>query len=133
MSGALYESILVVEINSIGAEILCRIVPVAKERFVVRCLFGTSGLASEVLALRLVVKALARDTLLNVRNPDKGRMGVSFPSTVGWGQPGCSSVRRHWIGADDQEYLHEYLRTLRSLRQLRLEGVVEWMIVCASD
>jgi len=41
MSGALYESMFVVEMSSIGAEILCLIVPEAERVcFVVRDLFG---------------------------------------------------------------------------------------------
>jgi hypothetical protein len=51
----------VVETSSNGAEILCRIVPDAKERFVVRFLRGISGVTSAVLTLRLVVNALERD------------------------------------------------------------------------
>lgn len=39
-SGALYESMLVVLSNSIGPEILCRIVPGAKDFFVVRLRSG---------------------------------------------------------------------------------------------
>jgi len=54
----------VVEINSIGAEILCLIVP-EKECLVVIDLLGMSAVASALaLALRLVVKALESDILL---------------------------------------------------------------------
>lgn len=65
MSGALYESIFVVEMSSMGAEILCLIVPEEKECFVVRDLFGISGAVSLALDL-LVVNALERDILLNL-------------------------------------------------------------------
>lgn len=61
MSGALYESIFVVEMSSTGAEILCLMVPDEKECFVVRFLRGISGEYSEALADLLVVKALDRD------------------------------------------------------------------------
>lgn len=55
----------VVEINSIGAEILCLIVP-EMECLVVIDLLGMLGMASALdLALRLVVKALERDILPN--------------------------------------------------------------------
>jgi hypothetical protein len=77
MSGALYESIFVVEMSSIGAEILCLIVPeVEKECFVVRDLFGISGVLSlPPLDLR-VVKALERDIFADLAanvtyGPDK--------------------------------------------------------------
>jgi len=67
ISGALYESIFVVEMSSIGAEILCLIVPEEeKECFAVRDLFGISGVLSlPPLDLR-VVKALARDIFSNM-------------------------------------------------------------------
>jgi len=61
MSGALYDSIFVVEMSSIGAEILCLIVP-ENECFVVIDRFGIPEVASaETLALRRVVKALESD------------------------------------------------------------------------
>lgn len=69
MSGALYESMLVVERSSTGAEILCRMVP-WKECLVVRARCGKSGVAeededveerSETLRFLLVVKALESD------------------------------------------------------------------------
>jgi hypothetical protein len=55
---------LVVETSSSGAEILCRMVPDAKERLVVRLRRGISGTTSVVLAFRLVVNALERDMFL---------------------------------------------------------------------
>jgi len=62
MSGALYESMFVVEISSNGAEIFCcRIVPDAKECLVVRLRWGMSTATSEGFLLRLVVKALESD------------------------------------------------------------------------
>jgi hypothetical protein len=68
----LYESIFVVEMSSIGAEILCLIVP-EKECFAVRDRFGMSGvLPLPPLDLR-VVKALERDILENLaKNVDYG-------------------------------------------------------------
>lgn len=64
MSGALYESIFVVEISSTGAEILCRIVPAGYACFVVKLRCGTFGDASsEVFVRFLVVKARDRDIL----------------------------------------------------------------------
>jgi hypothetical protein len=52
----------VVEINSIGAEILCRIVPAGN--FVVKERFGIAGTDSvSLFACLLVVKALERDIL----------------------------------------------------------------------
>lgn len=60
MSGALYESIFVVEMSSIGAEILCLIVP-ENECFAVSDLFGISGVLSLPPLDLLVVKALERD------------------------------------------------------------------------
>jgi len=54
----------VVEINSIGADILCIRAP--RENFVVRLRLGVSVTVSELLAWRLVVKALERDILRNV-------------------------------------------------------------------
>lgn len=51
-----------VEINSIGAEILCRIVPVGN--FVVKERFGIAGIDSvSFFACLLVVNALERDIL----------------------------------------------------------------------
>jgi hypothetical protein len=53
---------LVVEINSIGAEILCRIVPV--ENLVVKERFGMAGTDSvSFFACLLVVKALDKDII----------------------------------------------------------------------
>ncbi len=61
ISGALYESMFVVEMSSTGAEILCLIVP-ENECFVVIDRFGIPEVASaEPLVLRLVVKALESD------------------------------------------------------------------------
>ncbi len=60
ISGALYESIFVVEMSSIGAEILCLIVP-EKECFAVRDLFGMSDVLPLPPLDLLVVKALERD------------------------------------------------------------------------
>jgi len=77
MSGALYESIFVVEMSSIGAEILCLIVPEAeKECFVVRDLLGISGVLSLPPRDLLVVKALDRDIFADMAanvtyGPDK--------------------------------------------------------------
>jgi len=50
-----------VEMSSIGAEILCLIVPGGKEYFVVKLLFGISGRLSEACLVRRVVKARDRD------------------------------------------------------------------------
>lgn len=62
MSGALYESMFVVEINSSGAEIFCcRRVPDGKECLVVKLLFGRSTATSEGFLPRLVVNARERD------------------------------------------------------------------------
>lgn len=61
MSGALYDSIFVVDMSSIGAEILCLIVPEGKECFAVKLLFGISDMLPGAFALFLVVKALERD------------------------------------------------------------------------
>jgi len=58
-SGALYESMFVVEINSIGPEILFLIVP--KVCFVVVLLLGMLSAGSCDLALRLEVNARERD------------------------------------------------------------------------
>jgi len=77
ISGALYESIFVVEMSSIGAEILCLIVPEEeKECFAVRDLFGISGVLSLPPLDLLVVKALERDIFANMAGkvtygPDK--------------------------------------------------------------
>lgn len=57
-SGALYESIFVVDRSSTGAEIFICLSEDPKECFVVRFLLSA---ASSILALRLVVKALERD------------------------------------------------------------------------
>lgn len=54
----MYESIFVVEMSSIGAEILCLIVPL---NLVVMDLFGTTGVPSEEALARRVVKALDND------------------------------------------------------------------------
>jgi len=67
ISGALYESIFVVEMSSIGAEILCLIVPEEeKECFAVRDRFGISGVLSLPPLDLLVVKALERDIFANM-------------------------------------------------------------------
>jgi hypothetical protein len=58
MSGALYESIFVVEMSSMGAEILCRIVPPV---LIVLDRFGISGVASTEALARRVVNALDKD------------------------------------------------------------------------
>lgn len=58
MSGALYESMLVVEMSSMGPEILCRIVP---PDLIVFDLFGISGVASVEALARRVVNALDND------------------------------------------------------------------------
>jgi len=62
MSGALYESIFVVEISSIGPEILLLTVPEAK-CFVVKLLEGMIAAASEFEAplFLFIVKALESD------------------------------------------------------------------------
>lgn len=96
----------VVEINSIGAEILCRMVPAAKDRFEVRDRFGTSGMASVVLAVRLVVKALDKDILRYSKirvEADKRKTGrTSFLLSVFVGDGsgvkcGCASVCQHQL------------------------------------
>lgn len=81
----------VVETSSNGAEILCRIVPIANDRFV-RFLFGISEVESTDLALRLVVKALERDIFARYPvGPDKDRRlfsqrrRVSSESEWEWG------------------------------------------------
>lgn len=60
MSGALYDSMFVVEINSTGAEILFLIVPGGNECLLVKLRFGTGVEVSEDFAPRLVVNALER-------------------------------------------------------------------------
>jgi hypothetical protein len=68
---------LVVEMSSIGAEILCLIVPEEdNECFVVRDLFGSSGALSFAALDFLVVKALEIDIFANMaakvtNGPDK--------------------------------------------------------------
>lgn len=57
MSGALYESMFVVEMSSIGAEILCLMPP----DLTVIDLFGMSEVASAEALARRVVKALDSD------------------------------------------------------------------------
>ena len=61
MSGALYESIFVVEISSTGADILSRMEPAF---LVVKLRFGIGGDISAGLTARLVVKALERLDIL---------------------------------------------------------------------
>jgi len=62
MSGALYDSMFVVDISSNGAEIFCcRSVPDVNECLVVRLLCGMSAATSEGFLFRLVVNALERD------------------------------------------------------------------------
>ena len=68
---------MVVEMSSIGAEILCLIVPEEdNECFAVRDLFGISGILSLAALDFLVVKALERDIFANMAakityGPDK--------------------------------------------------------------
>jgi len=87
MSGALYESIFVVEMSSRGAEILCLIVPEEeKECFVVRDRFGISGVLPLPPLDLLVVKALERDISTKMvakitYGPDKMGKGALLPST----------------------------------------------------
>lgn len=64
ISGALQEIIFVVEINSIGADILGRIEPLAKDRFTVRLLVGPEGAESDDFRDLITVSALARDILV---------------------------------------------------------------------
>lgn len=78
MSGALYESILVVERSSTGAEILCLMVPAEKECFLeVRLLCGRSAKPSLDFVGLLVVKALERDI-----SAECGRMAASGPGKM---------------------------------------------------
>jgi len=78
MSGALYESMLVVERSSIGAEILFLIDPWIG-RFVVKALCGRSGVEevgerSETLRARRVVNALDSDILnKSTQDPSRGK------------------------------------------------------------
>ena len=80
----------VVERSSTGAEILTCLREDPKECLVVRFLLSS---ASSILALRLVVKALERDILLNRLKVDAERGSVYCPPTKllmgceGWGQP----------------------------------------------
>lgn len=64
ISGALYESILVVDTSSTGAEILCLIVP-AGNCFVVMLRWGSGADISGIFD-RFVVKARARDIFADV-------------------------------------------------------------------
>lgn len=64
MSGALYDSIFVVDTSSTGAEILCLIVP-AGNCFVVILRWGSGADISDNFD-RLVVKARARDIFADV-------------------------------------------------------------------
>jgi len=91
MSGALYESIFVVESNSTGADILCRIVPEGYACLVVRLLCGTEPAPASAWALLLlVVKALEREDMVAVcgrplGDPIRAREGRKrvSPSTDG--------------------------------------------------
>jgi len=92
MSGALYESIFVVEMSSTGAEILCLIVPDEKECFVVRFLRGMSGKCSDTLAALLVVKALERDIFA-----EYGRIVTFGPGKLDTGSSSSFHQRDRWL------------------------------------
>jgi hypothetical protein len=76
MSGALYESIFVVDTSSTGAEILCLIVP-AGNCFVVMLRWGSGADISGIFD-RLVVKARARDIFADVSFESKKISGLAW-------------------------------------------------------
>jgi len=92
MSGALYESMFVVEMSSTGAEILCLMLPDEKECFVVRFLRGISGKFSDTLADLLVVKALERDIFA-----EYGRIVTFGPGKLDIGTASSFLQRDRWM------------------------------------
>lgn len=96
MSGALYESMFVVEISSNGAEIFCcRMVPDGKECLVVRLLWGTSTETSEGFLVRLVVNALESDVDMI---PELIRRRSTSSFDKGFYQANEALLRQYWCG-----------------------------------
>lgn len=104
-SGALYDSIFVVERSSTGAEIFICLREDPKECLVVTFLLSA---ASSILALRLVVKALDRDILLNRSGVDDKRNLFCPPTRLPmWVEKGGVN-RIRWPRADVARVVSEF-------------------------
>jgi hypothetical protein len=130
MSGALYESMFVVEMSSTGAEILCLMVPDEKECFVVRFLRGMSDKLSDTFADLLVVKALERDIFA-----EYGRIVTFGPDKLDIGSSSSFHQRDRWL-LTTVDYggvkLSESVIGADKLGRcaFRLRGIGRWIEMC---